>query len=172
MHPALLLGGGALFLLIARASKKSTPQRPWSNREKEILKGLLPDVRERAELLVSQASASGIGLVLTSGRRSWQDQAKLYAQGRTDPGKIVTNAEPGESWHNYGRAFDVAIADALGRPTWPDDAATWGKIGEIGTQLGLSWGGSFGDRPHFSFRPPNYTFAQAAAAGEAQTNYA
>lgn len=153
--------------MFARAARRKP--RDWSRREKEILQGLLPEVRQRAEALVTQSAKAGVPLVLTSGRRSWQEQAKLYAQGRTESGSIVTNAEPGASWHNYGRAFDVAIADALGRPTWPEDPIVWGKVGEIGMALGLQWGASFGDRPHFSYRPRDYTFAQAAAAGEAQS---
>ena len=37
------------------------------------------------------------------------EQAKVYAQGRTAPGKIVTHAKPGHSNHNFGVAFDVGI---------------------------------------------------------------
>ena len=35
-----------------------------------------------------------------------EEQAMLYAQGRSRPGKIVTQAKPGQSYHNYGLAFD------------------------------------------------------------------
>ena len=38
--------------------------------------------------------------------RSPDEQAKLYAQGRTEPGVIVTYAKPGLSFHNYGIASD------------------------------------------------------------------
>lgn len=41
-----------------------------------------------------------------SGLRSFEDQAKLYACGRTHPGSIVTQAGPGLSFHNYGLASD------------------------------------------------------------------
>jgi D-alanyl-D-alanine carboxypeptidase len=36
--------------------------------------------------------------------RTFDEQAKLYAQGRTTTGPIVTNAKPGQSLHNYGVA--------------------------------------------------------------------
>ena len=41
-----------------------------------------------------------------SGFRSIPEQARLYAQGRTVPGPIVTKAPPGLSFHNYGLATD------------------------------------------------------------------
>ena len=37
-----------------------------------------------------------------------EEQAALFAIGRTAPGKIVTKARPGESYHNHGLAFDWA----------------------------------------------------------------
>jgi peptidoglycan L-alanyl-D-glutamate endopeptidase CwlK len=47
-------------------------------------------------------------IVLTFGYRSIEQQDRLYAQGRTKPGKIVTNARGGQSPHNYGLAIDLA----------------------------------------------------------------
>ena len=41
--------------------------------------------------------------------RSSARQAELYAQGRSKPGKIVTNAKPGQSWHQYGLAIDFCL---------------------------------------------------------------
>lgn len=42
------------------------------------------------------------------GIRSFEDQDRLYAQGRTAPGQIVTNAKAGQSPHEYGCASDWA----------------------------------------------------------------
>ena len=93
-----------------------------------------------------------------------EEQAALYAQGRTAPGNIVTKAKPGTSWHNFGLAFDVAVV-VNGQPTWPDDEALWSKVGDLGKRLGLEWGGdfaSFKDLPHFQFHP-GLTLEQARA---------
>ena len=57
------------------------------------------------------AEAYGYRLDITSGFRSVADQNTLYAQGRTQPGNIVTNARGGRSLHNYGLAVDVADID-------------------------------------------------------------
>lgn len=45
---------------------------------------------------------------ITSGKRLTDQQAALYAQGRTLPGPIVTDAPPGTSAHEFGLAIDVA----------------------------------------------------------------
>lgn len=42
--------------------------------------------------------------------RSSAKQTALYAQGRTTPGPIVTWAEGGRSYHNYGLAVDIWLA--------------------------------------------------------------
>jgi peptidoglycan L-alanyl-D-glutamate endopeptidase CwlK len=92
------------------------------------------------------------------------EQARLYAQGRTAPGAIVTKAQPGSSWHNFGLAFDVAPL-VNGRPAWPNDEALWDLIGRYGKAAGLDWGGDFltiKDRPHFEYHP-GLTLAQARA---------
>lgn len=44
-----------------------------------------------------------------SGYRSVEEQNGLFAQGRTKPGKIVTNAKGGQSLHNFGCAVDFAF---------------------------------------------------------------
>ena len=49
---------------------------------------------------------SRIEPLIYCGRRTMEEQAALYAKGRTVGGKIVTKAKPGESYHNYGLAFD------------------------------------------------------------------
>lgn len=52
--------------------------------------------------------AKGYGLKVTSGFRSVEKQARLYA-GRSAPGSV---GAPGKSYHNYGRAIDVAVDPA------------------------------------------------------------
>jgi hypothetical protein len=56
---------------------------------------------------VNEMVASKITPLIYCGRRTMEEQAALYAKGRTkQPGKIVTKAKPGQSYHNYGLAFD------------------------------------------------------------------
>ncbi len=107
-------------------------------------------------------------ILLTSTHRSRAEQASLFAQGRTAPGKIVTNARPGQSLHNYypSLAFDVAFKRGK-ELIW--DLPYFQKFAEIATPLGLEWGGDwphFKDNPHF--QPPNFTW-EMAANGERPT---
>ena len=45
--------------------------------------------------------------IVVQGRRTIAEQNSLYAQGRTAPGNIVTNAQGGSSAHNFGLAVDM-----------------------------------------------------------------
>ena len=85
--------------------------------------------------------------------RSNERQAELYAQGRTKPGKIVTNAKPGESLHNSSRAMDIIFEKTM----WSNPKADWELLGMMGKSLAkadglnVTWGGDWAikDLPHF-----------------------
>ncbi|MEW6129585.1 MAG: M15 family metallopeptidase [Acidobacteriota bacterium] len=84
--------------------------------------------------------------------RSPEEQNALYAQGRTKPGKVVTNAKAGQSNHTKypSPAFDIAFKDGAGRVHWTVDLFKLFSV--IAKRNGLSWGGdwkSFKDYPHF-----------------------
>ncbi|CAB5187476.1 Peptidase M15B, partial [uncultured Caudovirales phage] len=105
------------------------------------IEDLTPAVQQRAKALVSAAKDAGIDLLITSTYRSNEEQAALYAQGRTKPGAIVTNARPGDSYHNWRCAFDV-VPLRNGKPVWSTsgpDGDLWRKIGEMGEAVGLEW---------------------------------
>lgn len=95
-------------------------------------------------------AAIGHPIVVTDEYRTHAEQDALYAQGRTKPGKIVTQAKGGESLHNWRVAFDVAFSTKNGISyTGP-----WDVLGEVAEALGLEWGGywiTFVDQPHFQF---------------------
>jgi peptidoglycan LD-endopeptidase CwlK len=74
------------------------------------------------------------------GYRSIAEQNELYAQGRKKPGKIVTNARGGYSYHNFGLAFDIAIQNDDGSLCWSVADTRWKTAGVIGKSLGLEWG--------------------------------
>jgi peptidoglycan L-alanyl-D-glutamate endopeptidase CwlK len=76
-----------------------------------------------------------------------EEQAALYAKGRTVSGKIVTKAKPGESYHNYGLAFDWVPLKQSGKNAdlwiadWNNETAF--RLGEhVGISFrlaGISW---------------------------------
>jgi peptidoglycan L-alanyl-D-glutamate endopeptidase CwlK len=88
--------------------------------------------------------------------RTKAEQDAIYAQGRTKPGKIVSNAKYPQSLHCWGIAFDIAVKIG-GKVTW--DVTHYKKVGSIGQRVGLEWGGAwakFPDYPHFQL--PGYTW--------------
>jgi peptidoglycan hydrolase-like protein with peptidoglycan-binding domain len=117
---------------------------------RERLDGLQGETRDKAYALFDRAKREGLGICIVSGLRTYAEQAALYAQGRTKPGKIVTNAEPGESYHNFGLAFDFAVM-RNGALVWNPEHADWKGFVRLGKEAGFDWGGdwtSFRDYPH------------------------
>lgn len=109
--------------------------------------GLLPLVKRKQAQLVSLAAQNGFPIRVVSGYRSHAEQDALYAQGRTKPGPIVTNAKGGQSFHNFGVAFDVCFISKT-----PYEGP-WGKLGKLGESIGLEHGDrGFTDLPHFQLR--------------------
>lgn len=159
MTPAIPILATLAFLLIpkgdkgGRAPADSRPlPRVWDPVSAQRIARLHPSMRAAATMLLTRAEMQGIKLRITSGDRSYAEQDALYAQGRTKPGGIVTNAKAGESWHNFALAIDVVPIDKNGHADWD---GPWERIGEIGKSIGLEWGGdwkTFKDRPHFQMR--------------------
>lgn len=112
---------------------------------------LQPSIQPLALRLLELSQERGIPLEIVQAERSMQQQAEIYAQGRTQPGPVVTNAKPGDSYHNYGLAFDVVPTVYKSLPDWNPSGSLWQTIGEIGEGLGLEWGGRWRtpDKPHF-----------------------
>lgn len=96
--------------------------------------------------------------MITDGFRSVAEQNRLYEQGRTTKGNIVTNAKGGESYHNYGLAIDFALKTSSGNVIWDwqydgnkNGKADWAEVVSIAKSLGFEWGGDwaqFKDYPH------------------------
>lgn len=104
------------------------------------------------------AKAHGYEYKAISGNRTWEEQAKIYAQGRTAPGKIVTNAKPGYSNHNFGIAVDMGVfkdSKYLDGSKPSEAEAFHRKAAAIAEKYGIEWGGSwksFKDCPHFEYK--------------------
>jgi len=117
------------------------------------LNDLLPEVKARVDKFIEACNHNGIDLLVTSTYRDNESQAQLYAQGRTALGKIVTNAGPGDSYHNYRCAVDV-VPLLNGKPDWDGSHPVWAEIGRLGKECGLEWAGdwkSFKELAHFQY---------------------
>ncbi len=117
------------------------------------LKDLLPVVAAKCDAFISACKEQGVDVLITSTLRDNESQNALYAQGRTAQGNIVTNARGGQSYHNYGVAFDFCPI-VNGKCQW-NDSDLFKKCGAIGESVGLEWAGrwqgKFREMAHLQF---------------------
>ena len=149
----------AIYKRIFRGKKKATAKRPPGLSEKvdarseKNIATLLLVVQPYARALVHKAGAAGVKIKVISGTRTFEEQDKLYAQGRTKPGKKVTRARGGYSNHNFGLAFDIGVFEGK---NYLGKSPKYKAVGALGLEVGLDWGGnwkSIKDEPHFQLRP-------------------
>lgn len=105
---------------------------------------LTPDTRNKMTEWLARCRARGVEMLVYCTFRSSEEQATLYALGRTAPGKKVTNAKPGWSWHQYGRAVD-AVPLVHGKPLWKYDPERleWRVFQHEAADVGLEWAGAW-----------------------------
>lgn len=122
-----------------------------------------PELAKRVVAVIEALMNRGIEVRVVQGLRTYAEQDALYAQGRTKPGKRVTNARGGYSNHNFGLAVDLCPFKD-GEPQWDDDAA-FNAIGQEAKRQALEWGGDWTklvDKPHIQLH--GLTVAQCRAA--------
>lgn len=118
-----------------------------------------PRLQEAYGNLVEKCRQRGIEIGLGECFRTVEEQDDLYAQGRTKPGNIVTNARGSSysSQHQWGIAFDFYLKmdidgdGAVSDDAYNDSTKMFKKVSDIAKTVGLSWGGdwkSIIDKPH------------------------
>jgi peptidoglycan L-alanyl-D-glutamate endopeptidase CwlK len=124
-------------------------------RNEELLATLLPEVAAKVRRVLMSLDAEGLYFFISLAYRTVWEQDAIFAQGRTRPGKVVTNARGGMSWHNFRRAADLVLMGENGEPVWADPAA-YARLGEVAKWLGFAWGGDFHylkDYGHIEYHP-------------------
>lgn len=111
---------------------------------------LHPTLQRIISELQEKCTEKGMKLGIGECYRTVEEQNEKYAQGRTKPGQIVTNARGSDynSQHQWGIAFDF-YKNVPGHAY--DDLQFFDDVARIAKGLGLGWGGdwkSFVDRPH------------------------
>lgn len=113
---------------------------------------LHPRLQSKIKELILKSAKAGLLIGIGECVRTVEEQDALYAQGRTEPGNIVTNAKGStySSMHQWGIAFDFYRNDGQG--LYNDSDAFFRQVGKIGKSIGLEWGGDWTspvDKPHF-----------------------
>lgn len=104
-----------------------------------------------------QLECCGLRFAITCSYRSPEDQAALYARGRTKPGSIVTLVQPWHSAHQWQLARDYALLRSGGFITDGKDPH-WQLFGCLARHNKLVWGGDwkslrdYGHVEHYCWR--------------------
>ncbi len=123
------------------------------------LNGLSPDLLDKLGRVMAAMAALGHPMKVVQGLRTVEQQQVLYAQGRTAPGKIVTNCDGIKNKSNhqaaadgFGHAADCAFDD----PDPFGEKHPWRAYGACAVASGLVWGGDWKppliDRPHVELK--------------------
>lgn len=127
----------------------------------ERIKLLHPKLRDEAQSIYEEICEALTGRAMCRFAytlRTFKEQQDLFEIGRSKPGKKVTNASAGLSYHNYGLAIDIVLIIDGKNASWDiksdfdsDKKADWMEIVTIFKQYGWTWGGDwkFTDYPHF-----------------------
>ena len=126
---------------------------------------LHPSIRNEVGKIIQECDIALTGKAtvrISQGLRTYKEQDTLYQQGRTKPGKKVTNAKAWQSIHNYGFAVDIVLIIDNKTASWNtvkdwdnDQIADWYECVKIFAKHGWDWGGNwktFKDLPHFDKR--------------------
>lgn len=113
---------------------------------------------------VELCQKQGMAIYIFEGYRTYQRSDWLYAQGRTRPGNIVTNARGGFSAHNFGFAVDLVFdGDSRDGIQWSWDGdyhhTKYSQVAKtvLGAAKGIEWAGNwvhFKETPHFQLTVP------------------
>lgn len=181
-------------------------------RSSRSLATLSPGMQDAVQALQARLQVDGVRVLPLDAYRSPWDQARAYRQGHTWPqiramedrlthldwagfavilravgpqyGLRVTEAPPGQSWHQWGDAWDacpwvdsgslsrLAWEPRPGDPDYNEAVRLWQRYGRLAEQCGLVWGGHWGDAPHVQCRDmdavPLVTVGRPLAAARAE----
>lgn len=114
------------------------------------VKLLHPDLKPLALQWLSECYEKSLNVRII---QTWRDplyQDKLFAQGRTNPGSIITYLKGSKSLHCFtidgepaAKAFDFACFDENHLYITNGANPAYALAGQIGMSIGLEWGGQW-----------------------------
>ena len=129
-----------------------------TQKDYSIISQIHPVIQHKVKYILVRAHQQGLPVYLFEGLRTFYKSHQYFMQGRNEKGeivdrtKVITYADAGYSWHNYGLAVDI-VFKINGRWSW-SFKLPWQDLGLIGKEVGMFWGGdfrNFKDYPHFQF---------------------
>lgn len=112
------------------------------------LEDLHPHLEPLCREWLEQCADAGLNVKILMTYRTPYEQDEIYALGRTKPGKIVTSLKGRNSRHCFtidgkpaAKAFDFGIFSSSGSYITDGSDHRYLEAGEIGEDMGLTWGG-------------------------------
>lgn len=126
----------------------------FDQRSEENIATLLPSAQQMAREWLKAAkevaAEKGLDVKVICGTRSYAEQDALYKKRPR-----VTKARGGQSWHNFGLAFDFGIFSLDGKE-YVEESPMYAVLGKLARQVEKAeWGGDwedFKDEPHVQLR--------------------
>lgn len=148
---------------IAEARAVREKYGTFDERSERNIATLLPKAQEVArrwlKAATSRARELGVEVRIIDGNRTYAEQDKLYAKRPR-----VTNAKGGQSWHNFGLAFDFGVFKGT---SYLGNSPHYKTLGALAKNIpGTTWGGTWTklvDEPHIQLNLFSSTSAARAA---------
>ena len=123
----------------------------FDDRTEKNIRSLQSSTQRIAREFMSALSEANmdVNIRIISGTRTYKEQDEIYAQGRSKSGRIVSSHSGGQSYHNFGIAWDIAAFSRTGR--YLIDPKHYKKAREVFPDTRLEWGGDWSmlDYSHF-----------------------
>lgn len=140
----------AFDAFLEQARNVAQQEGTFDPRTERNLATLQIPAQRAARRFMKAVTGAGVDARIISGTRSYEEQNRLFRQGRFgNAGPRVTNARGGQSNHNFGIAWDIGVFE---NGAYLTTAPPYEHAAEVGLGPGVAWGGdwtSFVDRPHY-----------------------
>jgi len=151
-----------------RCQQIAATEGSFDPRSERNIRGLRLEAQALARRSLKALKAAGYDARIISGTRTYAEQNALYRQGRFgNAGPVVTRARGGQSWHNFGLAWDLGLFNGGAYVT---SDAKYRQAATVAKVAGLEWGGnwaSFPDFPHYQVAAEMRSISMARAQFEA-----
>ena len=135
----------------------------FDERSERNIATLLPKAQEVARRWLKAATARarelGVEVRIIDANRTYAEQDKLYSKRPK-----VTNARGGQSWHNFGLAFDFGVFKGT---SYLGNSPHYKTLGALAKDIpNTTWGGTWTklvDEPHIQLNQFSSTSAARAA---------
>lgn len=137
----------------------------FDERSEKCIETLLLKTQVEARKFMSQVKGSDKIVKIISGTRTFEEQRKLYNKGRWgNKNRVVTNARPGQSTHNFGIAWDIGIFSKSGQ--YSKSERDYSRVGKFSRSDNIQWGGDWKkpDLPHYQLAFPEGILKKEALA--------